>query len=102
MRGIDDTHLLVEETPEIVYSTDPQEIGRFNKNDYFFQIVTKGKTYSKMIVKGKSTFEGEMTFIDVVETYVPIITNDAALAKPRATPSLSRTSMPGPCRYWRA
>ncbi len=60
---------------EIVFSTDPIEIGRINQNEYFFEIVNRGKTFSKIVVQDQSPSEGRTDYTDVVETYVPISTN---------------------------
>jgi len=60
---------------EIVYSTNPEDIGKINQHDYFFEIVSLGEIYSKMIAQSKSTLEGRIVFSDVVETYAPIMNN---------------------------
>ncbi len=61
---------------EIIYSSDPSEIGKFNKKDYFHNIVRKGNTYTKTVKKDTETLEGQMAVTDVVETYVPIMVDD--------------------------
>lgn len=58
---------------KIVFSTDTQEIGTINKKNYFRNIVTKGKLYSKMVHKESVTAEGTATDIDLIETYVPVM-----------------------------
>ncbi|NQU64921.1 MAG: PAS domain S-box protein, partial [SAR324 cluster bacterium] len=60
---------------EIVYSTDPVDIGKINQHAYFFKIVSYGKIYSKLVTKGSLTLEGRSIIADVVETYIPIMTN---------------------------
>ena len=61
---------------EIVYSTDPADIGTVNQHAYFFDIVSQGKIYSKLVTKGSRTLEGRTIVSDVVETYVPIMMKD--------------------------
>lgn len=42
---------------EIVFSTDPGDIGRVNRNDYFHDIVAKGRTFTKTVRKNKKTWK---------------------------------------------
>lgn len=60
---------------EIVFSTEPEEIGKANTNYYFRQIVSRGETYSQVVQKDQKTAEGVVSTIDVVETYVPFMAN---------------------------
>jgi len=60
---------------EIIYSTDPGDIGKINKNSYFHQVVAKGNSYTKYVEKKALTADGEKVEADVVETYVPIRNN---------------------------
>ncbi|MEW6117493.1 MAG: diguanylate cyclase [Nitrospirota bacterium] len=62
-------------TGEIIYSTDPKDIGTRNKNSYFFEIVAQGKPYTKVVQKGTKSLEGQTIVADVVETYAPIMIN---------------------------
>ncbi|WP_417454533.1 sensor histidine kinase [Kiloniella sp.] len=57
----------------IVYSTDAEDIGKINKNDYFHNIVAKGGIYTRLIRKDKLSLENETVTQDVVETYVPLM-----------------------------
>ncbi|MFQ5614563.1 MAG: PAS domain S-box protein, partial [Anaerolineae bacterium] len=61
---------------EIVYSTDPQDIGQVNQKDYFHQIVAAGQTYTKVVRKDALSSEGQPVTLDVVETYVPLMQGD--------------------------
>ncbi len=61
---------------EIVYSTDQQEIGQFNRKKYFHEIVAKGNTFQNLVTKDSESLEGLIVTVDVVETYVPIIKDD--------------------------
>ena len=61
-------------TPDgrIIYSTDPNEIGRFNKEDYFRTITKTGANRTEQVAKDRESLEREIMSADVVETYVPI------------------------------
>ncbi len=61
---------------EIIYSSDPNDIGKLNKKNYFFEVVAKGNTYTKIVQSGTKTLEDRTVKSDVVETYVPIM-NDS-------------------------
>jgi len=60
-------------TGEIIYSTEPSELGVINEKDYFVNTVAQGDYFSKVVEKHKLTADGAPTKIDVVETYVPIM-----------------------------
>lgn len=62
---------------EIIFSTQADEIGSHNDRIYFREIVAKGRVYSKVVQKNRKTADGAMTQVDVVETYVPFMANDA-------------------------
>jgi len=57
---------------EIIYSTDPADIGKINTKDYFKPVVTQGVNFTKIVKKDNMTAEGRVVKVDVVETYVPI------------------------------
>jgi predicted signal transduction protein with EAL and GGDEF domain len=57
---------------EIIYSTEPTEVGQFNKNAYFRQIAATGTGRAEIIPKQSRSLENEVVAADVVETYVPI------------------------------
>lgn len=71
----DDRHLIklrfFSPDGEIIFSTDPTETGKANTSDYFRNIVAKGQVFSKVVEKDHKTADGDLTKIDVVETYVP-------------------------------
>lgn len=58
---------------EIIFSTEPAEIGKANSSDSFRNIVAKGQVYSNVVEKNKRTADGVVSRIDVVETYVPFM-----------------------------
>jgi diguanylate cyclase (GGDEF)-like protein len=57
---------------EILYSTEPIEVGRFNKEAYFQQIAAHGTGRAEIIPEQSTSLENEIVPADVVETYVPI------------------------------
>ncbi len=58
---------------EVLYSTEPLDIGEVNEQAYFYDMVAKGNRYSKVVRKGGKSLEGQRMITDVVETYVPIM-----------------------------
>ena len=58
---------------EIIFSSDPEEIGNLNNQIYFHEIVAKGQVITKGIQKKTKTLEGQLMPVDVVETYVPLM-----------------------------
>jgi len=58
---------------EIIFSSDPKEIGNINSQRYFHEIVAKGKVITKGIQKETKSLEGQLMSVDVVETYVPLM-----------------------------
>ncbi len=61
---------------EILYSTNPADIGTVNHHDYFRPVVTRGTVFSKIVKKNNKTAEGRVVSVDVVETYVPLKFNN--------------------------
>ncbi|MFA6499627.1 MAG: diguanylate cyclase [Desulfurivibrionaceae bacterium] len=57
---------------EIVFSTDHKEIGMTNTHDYFFDVVSKGKTLAKVVKKNTPSLDGQVQTAEIVEIYVPI------------------------------
>ena len=66
-------------TGEIIYSTNPKDIGEFNRERYFHEKVLKGSIYAEVILKKHKSLEGKILKSDVVETYVPVIRNNAVI-----------------------
>jgi putative nucleotidyltransferase with HDIG domain len=64
---------------EVIYSTEPKDIGIINKKEYFHEIVAKGNNYAKVVQKDRRSLEGQLMKSDVVETYVPIMDADRFL-----------------------
>jgi len=62
---------------EIVFSSDSDDIGKLNNNDYFFNVVAQGRLFTKLVSKDTASLEGQIVKADVVETYVPIMRNGA-------------------------
>ena len=65
---------IFSESGEIIYSTESKDIGNMNEKDYFHQIVSKGNVFTKVVKKDTKTLEDQEVAIDVVETYVPLMT----------------------------
>ncbi len=60
---------------EIIFSSDPKEIGNLNNQRYFHEIVAKGKIITKGIQKETKSLEGQLMTVDVVEAYVPLMSD---------------------------
>ena len=58
---------------EVIFSSDPKEIGEINNKSYFHEIVANGKVYAEVIQKNTESLEGQKMPADVVETYVPLM-----------------------------
>jgi len=61
---------------EIIFSSNPEDIGIINKQVYFHDIVGRGKTLTQIIEKNETTLEGRNASRSLVETYVPIMDGD--------------------------
>ncbi len=61
---------------EIIYSTNPSDIGKINAKSYFHNIVAKGESFSKVVKKNTMSLEDQKMTVHVVETYVPIMENN--------------------------
>jgi PAS domain S-box-containing protein len=61
---------------EILYSTNPKDIGEINKEKYFQDVVAKGNVYTNLVQKNTISLERRLLKSDVVETYVPLTSND--------------------------
>jgi len=57
----------------IIHSTQNAEIGEINRHSYFWNLVAKGRVYSKIVQKNESSAEGKTLKLDVAEVYVPIM-----------------------------
>jgi len=58
---------------EIIYSTALEDVGTFNREIYFHDIVAKGNVHTNIVRKDMASLEGRMVKFDVVETYVPFM-----------------------------
>lgn len=58
---------------ETIYSTSKEDIGSINKKSYFHDIVAEGNTYTQVIEKNSKSLEGQIVTSDVVEAYIPIM-----------------------------
>jgi len=57
---------------EIIYSTEPTEVGHFNEEAYFREMAANGRGRTEIIPRQSRSLENEVVPADVVETYVPI------------------------------
>ncbi|MEJ2254167.1 MAG: EAL domain-containing protein [Nitrospirota bacterium] len=64
---------LFSPTGEVVFSTDEGDVGTTNAEPYFQDVVAKGRTYAKVVQRGRQSIEHQTMQDDVVETYVPIM-----------------------------
>ncbi len=58
---------------EILFSTNPEEIGNINIEQYFHEIVARGGVHTKLVSKNAYSLEHQRMLVDVVETYVPMM-----------------------------
>jgi diguanylate cyclase (GGDEF)-like protein len=58
---------------EIIYSSDPAEVGRFNEGAYFREIAAQRTPRAEIVPERFRSLEDEVVPADVVETYVPIV-----------------------------
>ena len=64
---------------EIIFSSDPKDVGDINNKRYFHEIVAKGEVFAEVIHKDTKSLEGQKMEADVVETYVPLMKGQAFL-----------------------
>ena len=60
---------------KIIYSTDPKDMGNVNNLKYFHNVVARGKTETKYVQKNHKSLEGQKMPVDVVETYIPLMSD---------------------------
>jgi preprotein translocase subunit YajC len=61
---------------KILYSSEKAEIGNINQKPYFLEVVAKGQIFTHMVRKEENTQDGPPTPYDVVETYIPIMSEN--------------------------
>jgi len=64
---------------EVIFSSDPKDMGNINNKRYFREIVAKGEVYAEVIQKDTESLEEQKMPVDVVETYVPLMKDDVFL-----------------------
>ncbi len=62
-----------ESDGKVSFSSEKKEIGTKNSHDYFYEKVTKGEIFFKVVKKGLKTLEGTTIESDVVEIYIPVM-----------------------------
>ena len=60
---------------KIIFSTDPKDMGNVNRNKYFRDVVARGNTQTEYIKKDTKSLEGQKMTADVVETYIPLMSD---------------------------
>ncbi|NOX33856.1 MAG: PAS domain S-box protein [Deltaproteobacteria bacterium] len=58
---------------KVLFSSNPEDVGKINTYDYFHNLVAQGKIYSQVIQKNTKTMEGRIVNLEVVESYVPLM-----------------------------
>lgn len=64
---------------EIIYSTDPGDLGDINEGEYFSDIVADNRSRTEVVEGEGKSLEGQLVAGDVVQTYVPITEGDRPL-----------------------
>jgi PAS domain S-box-containing protein len=70
---------IFDEKGEIIFSAEKEEIGKIKTDEYFKDILLKKDVRSKLVRKGRKTLDGLTIKSDVVETYIPIVKNNALI-----------------------
>jgi sensor histidine kinase regulating citrate/malate metabolism len=60
---------------EILFSSDSKNIGTINQKSYFKDVVAQGNKFTKLVEKDHKTAEGRVVKVDVLEIYVPILSD---------------------------
>jgi len=68
---------VLDQQGEVIYSSDPKDIGTVNRHDYFQRVVAKGQDFTRVVEKEERTSDGETINRDVVETYQPLMLDGA-------------------------
>lgn len=64
---------------EVIYSSDPREVGQRNQESYFAAIREQGDFHAEIVPKDSRSLEHETVSSDVVETYVPLWRGDRSI-----------------------
>ena len=65
--------VILSSSGEIVYSSDPKDVGNTVKEAFFRDVVAKGKVYRETVKKNDRSASGQRVTSDVIETYVPVM-----------------------------
>jgi PAS domain S-box-containing protein/putative nucleotidyltransferase with HDIG domain len=60
---------------EVVYSTDPVDVGNVNRSSYFHEVVAAGQSLTRLVRKGQTSMEGQKFESELVEAYAPIMSD---------------------------
>jgi len=59
-----------------LFSTDPRDVGVINNKEFFHDFIAKGNVLAEVVPKDTKSLEGRKVTLDVVETYVPLMSGD--------------------------
>jgi PAS domain S-box-containing protein len=71
-----DRFKLYDPDAKVIYSTDPEEIGRMNRQSYFLEKVRQGKIHSRFAVNGASGRQNGLPAPVTVIVCVPVMHNE--------------------------
>ncbi len=83
---------LLSKKGEIIYSTDPEDIGTVHETPYFHKTVAKGKSYSKIIKKETVSPEGNAVTADILHIYIPIMSGNTFVSAFEINHDITRRS----------
>jgi PAS domain S-box-containing protein len=63
-------------TGRTLFSTDPRDLGLLNEEKFFHEYVAKGNVLAELVPKDTKSLEGQKVTLDVVETYVPLMSGN--------------------------
>lgn len=67
--------MLFSASGKTVYSSDPSDIGQRVDEAFFFDVVAKGNVYKEFVKKNTPSASGQVVTVDVIEAYVPIMSD---------------------------
>ncbi|MBF0342697.1 MAG: PAS domain S-box protein [Nitrospirae bacterium] len=64
---------------QVLFSTDPADVGMINTKEYFKNVVIRGQVFTKFVQQGVKSLEKQKYSSDVIETYVPVFRNSKVI-----------------------
>ncbi len=65
--------VILSSAGEIIYSSDPKDVGLTVNEAFFRDVVAKGKVYREIVKRNDRSASGQKVTSDVIETYVPVM-----------------------------